>query len=139
MNFLSLLSNTLNYSYSSVSGYRSAISKYHKGHNSNPIGVDRQVKSVTRATFITNPPIPRYTHIWNVDTLLSYLETLYPLDTLSDFDLCLKTCALCAIFSISRSSSLAGLGPSFQRVDDEVIIPLNILEKNSKPGKSYKL
>ena len=92
------------------------------------------MKSITRATFIANPPLPRYTDIWDVEILLNYLETLFPLQSLSDFDLGLKTYCLCAIFSISRANSVTQLEPRFQLVGEEVVIPLAGLEKNSKPG-----
>ena len=133
-NFLALLSNTLGYSYSSVAGYRSAISKFHSGIDSTSVGRAKPIVSVTRAAFLHNPPLPRYTNIWNVNQLLEYLETLSPLDELSDIDLSMKTYALFAVLSISRASSATKLEPRFQLVGEEVLIPLAGLEKNSRPG-----
>ena len=131
---MAILSDTLGYSYSTVSGYRSAISKYHVGDGTVPVGQNRTIQSITRATFIANPLLTRYSEIWDVQILMDYLETLYPHENLSDFDLGLKTYSLCAVFSISRSSSVALLLPRFQLVGGEVVLPLAGLEKNSRPG-----
>ena len=133
-NFLALLSDTMGYAYSTVSGYRSAISKFHNGIDNIPIGQNKIVKRLARATFLANPPLARYSDIWDVDIVMKYLETLEPLNTLSDFDLGLKTHALCALLSISRASSIVGLLPRFQVVGEEVVIPLATLEKSSRPG-----
>ena len=131
-NFLGIMSDTLGYSYQSVCGFRSAIAKAHLGPAA--IGKAPAVRRLTRAAFIANPPLPRYTDIWDVDKLLSYLETLHPLSRLSDFELGMKTAALVTIFSLSRASSVAALGPSFQLAGEEVIIPLVALEKTGRPG-----
>ena len=101
-NFLAILADTLRFSYQSVCGYRSAISKIHVGQGDLPLGKTRPIKRLTRATFIANPPIPRYSQIWDVDQLLSFLETLHPLDRLTDMELSMKTLALVATLSISR-------------------------------------
>ena len=134
VNFLAILSSTLGYSYSSVSGFRSAISKFHSGLGHSTAGRARTITRVTRATFIMNPPIPRYADIWDVDQLLRYLESMHPLNSLSDIDLSMKTYTLFAVLSISRASSAVALMPTFQLVGQEVVIPLAGLEKTSCPG-----
>ena len=58
-NFLAILSSTLNYSYQSVCGYRSAISRSHEGLNNVSVGQAKPVRRVTRATFLARPPLPR--------------------------------------------------------------------------------
>lgn len=104
-NFLAILASTLGLSYQTVCGYRSAISKAHIGQGDLPLGKTRPIKRLTRATFIANPPIPRYSQIWDVDQLLGYLETLHPPDRLTDMELSMKTLALLSVLSISRSLS----------------------------------
>ena len=126
-------------SYQTVCGYRSAIAKLQAGTAESSIGRAVPVKRVIRGTFNVNPPIPRYSNIWNVDTLLSHLETLHPPDTLTDFQLSVKTCALLTVFSLSRASTVAVLAPSYQLVESEVVIPILALEKQSRTGWSCKI
>ena len=101
-NFLAILSNTLGFSYQSVCGYRSAISRIHVGSGEVSLGKMRPIKRLTRAAFLANPPIPRYSNIWDIEVLLNYLETLHPPNRLTDMELSMKTLALLSILSISR-------------------------------------
>ena len=59
---------------------------------------------------------------------------MHPAESLSIMDLSVKTAALVFILSLSRSSSVAAIGPSFQLVEDTVILPLVSLEKTSRPS-----
>ena len=51
VNFLTKLRKTFGYKYQTVSGYRSAISKYHLGLSGVPVGQTKNVKRLTRADF----------------------------------------------------------------------------------------
>ena len=133
-NFLAELRRKHGFRYQTICGYRSAISKFHEGSNGNPLGQVKIIKRITRACFLEDPPIPKYGDIWDADILLNYLATLTPHSDLSDIDLSRKTLCLISILSISRSSSLAALGPSYQVIDGEVFIPLVKLEKTGRPG-----
>ena len=99
LNFLSILKCHIGLKYRTICGYRSAIAKYHNTFS----GSSKQVKQLVKACYLDDPPLPRYTDIWDVNILLEYLETLYPHDTLSDIDLSIKTAALLSIHSVSRS------------------------------------
>ena len=101
--------------YQTICGYRSAISRYHCGQGSLPLGETKLVKRITKACFKLAPPIPKYADMWNADVLMDYLATLHP-------------------NSLSRQSSVAVLGPRFQSVDNLIIIPIMGLEKTSRPG-----
>ena len=103
VNFLTILRRDLGLKYQTICGYRSAISRFHNGFQGTPLGSHNTVKRVTKACFIEVPPLPRYTDTWDVDTLLNCLEKLYPHDTLSDLELSMKTAALVAVNTISRS------------------------------------
>ena len=74
-NFLAQLC-TAGYQYSSINSYRSAIlSVYEKvdGHNA---GQHPLISRLLKGIFHDRPPLPRYTHTWNVQTVLNYLEGL---------------------------------------------------------------
>ena len=134
LNFLTRLRKTYSYKYQTIAGYRSAISKYHEGFNGIPIGQAKNVKRLTRAVFIGAPPIAKYATIWSADKVLSHLRTLVPHQTLSDYQLGMKTLALISFASLSRSSSVAQLGPDVQCVGDKIVFSLMGLEKTSRPG-----
>ena len=65
---------------------------------------------------------------------MNYLAKLHQNKDLSLRDLGIKTASLISILSISRQSTVAVLGPSFQLVGDSVVIPITGLEKTSRPG-----
>ena len=81
--------------------------------------------------------IPRYSDIWDVDVLLTYLETLHPPQDLNDYMLGVKTCTLLTIFSLSRASTIKSLAPQYQLKGDDLVIPIVTLEKQSRPGSLY--
>ena len=134
VNFLTILSRVHGYTYQTVCGYRSAISRYHVGFGTVLAGSARIIKRVTKAVFNENPPLPRYSAIWNVQTLVSHLETLHPPELMTVSDLGTKTLALIAISSLSRSSSLSLLAPTYDLQEDTIIFTFTGLEKTSRPG-----
>ena len=133
-NFLSMLREK-GLKYQTICGYRSAISRFHAAVGDIPLGSATLIKRVTKACFNQAPPLPKYSDMWDVDKLMGFLETLYPNTSLSTYDLGMKAVALISSLSISRQSSVAGLAPQFQLMDNNVVIPLAKLEKTSRPGK----
>ena len=121
--------------YQTICGYRSAISRFHSTVEGVAVGAVPLIKRVTRACFNQAPPIPKYSDIWDVDKLMTFLETLHPNSSLSTFDLGMKAVALISSLSICRQSSVAAMCPQYQVVNNQVVIPLSKLEKTSRPGK----
>ena len=134
VNFLAKLRSDFGYKYQTITGYRSAISKFHVGFSGLPIGQAKNVKRLTKAVFIEEPPIAKYASIWPADRVLAYLATLYPHNLLSDFQLGVKVLTLVSLASVSRSSTVALLGPEVQCVGDNIAFSINGLEKTSRPG-----
>ena len=89
----------------------------------------KNVRHLTRAAFLADPPLAKYANIWDIDILLNYLGTLHPESDLPIQVLARKTCSLLAVLFISRSSSLVALVPTYQVVNGEVQIPIQGLEK----------
>ena len=133
INFLAMLKDK-GRKYQTICGYRSAISRYHCGQGSMPLGEAKLVKRITKACFNLAPPIPKYSNMWNADVLMGYLAKQYPHSDLSLRDLGIKAAALISILSLSRQSSVAVLAPDFQVVENEIAIPILGLEKTSRPG-----
>ena len=155
LNFLSILISTLDYSYQSVAGFRSAISKMHKGWNGDTVGDTRNVHRIMKAMFLRRPPRPKYSDTWNPETWLRYLATLGPSSALSLIQLSEKLTALIALETISRlmrkedityqiflrSSNLAMIDPDPTFKDNDIIFKLTGLEKQTRidePGKSLR-
>ena len=115
-NFLAMLQDTKRMQYRTICGYRSAIARYHRGIAGTPLGSAKLIKRLTKACFNQNPPLPKYSDIWDADALLGYLETMYPNSELSTYDLGLKSVPLLTVLSLSRQSSLAVLGKPYQGV-----------------------
>ena len=102
LNFLSILISTLDYSYQSVAGFRSAISKMHKGWKGDTVRDTRNVHRIMKAMFLRRPPRPKYSDTWNPETWLRYLATLGPSSALSLIQLSEKLTALIALETLSR-------------------------------------
>ena len=134
VNFLTYLRRTHNYKYQTINGYRSAISKYHVGFHGTPAGCSKNVQRVSKAIFLEVPPIPKYGDIWPAAQLANYLESLHPPDTLSNYQLGMKTLGLISLHSLSRSSTVAQLSCQYQDVGEHLVFPLLGLEKQSRHG-----
>ena len=155
LNFLGILISTLDYSYQSVAGFRSAISEMHKGWKGDTVRDTRNVHRIMKAMFLRRPQRPKYSDTWNPETWLRYLATLGPSSALSLIQLSEKLTALIALETISRlmrkkishnqiflrSSSLAMIDPDPTFKDNDIIFKLTGLEKQTRidePGKSLK-
>ena len=106
VNFLTMLVREKGMLYQMVCGYGSAISKQHKGFNGIPLGHLLEIKKLVRAIFIKKPPLPRYSEIWDVDKVLSYLANGPSLARLSNMEVAQRTVTLTFILTLSRSGYL---------------------------------
>ena len=120
----------------SLNSYRSAISSIHEKIDGQNIGQHLLVSRLLKGAFNKKPPMPRYSHFWNVSVVLTFLKGLDHNTSLSLKWLSIKTAMLVALIRPSRSADLAklnlntrsytGKGVSFQ--------PSN-LSKQSRPSK----
>eukprot|EP00111_Clytia_hemisphaerica_P008229 TCONS_00023993-protein len=78
------------YEYSTINLFRSAISAYHKNIDSFDVGKHSKICSLLGGVFNEMPPQPKYAFIWDVEQVLSYIESLPDNEALSDRDLNLK-------------------------------------------------
>ena len=103
-NFLAMLQDTKRMQYRTICGYRSAIARYHDGIAGSPLGSAKLIKRLTKACFNQNPPIPKYSDMWDADVLLVHLESMYPNSDLSIHDLGVITS--CSWSSVSSGGQL---------------------------------
>ena len=136
VNFLSAMCRE-GKAYSTINGYRSAISAIHPHIGKRPVGEHPDVKGVMTGIFNKNPPTPKYTHFWDVETVLAYIRALGSNDRLLVRDLAMKLAMLIALTTASRSADLSLLDTRFM-VDqgDKMVFFIKELGKTRKVGQS---
>ena len=75
LNFLAFLYEK-RYEYSSINSHRSVISVCHVHIDNNPIGQHLRVCTLMTGIFNNHPSKPRYTFVWDIETVLNYLSEL---------------------------------------------------------------
>ena len=101
-------------SYQTICFYRSAVSKFHVGHGTLPLGQHHLVNKAIRAAFRLRPPLPKYKKTFDMNPVLNFIANLGPLEELSLKMLTLKTFLLVTFTTISRVSSVARLRKEVQ-------------------------
>ena len=118
--------------YSTINLHHSAISKNHVGFSGQPIGSHPLVRQALKSVFRQRPPLPKYTHTFNIEPVLKFLST--PNTQLTLKQLTMKTLLLTIYSSLSRVSSINRLGPAVTKHQDHIILHLQSLEKQSRPN-----
>ena len=121
------------YQYSSVNAYRSAISSVHEKVDGYMIGQHPMICRFIKGIFQARPPLPCYSHTWDVQKVLSYLTSLGEDPSLSLKHLSWKVTMLLALSRPSRSADLSKLDLS-RRVykPDDVCFYPSALAKQSR-------
>ena len=135
VNFLSeLLDSGLEYS--TINGYRSSISAFHKEIDGSKIGQHPIIKQFMAGAFNMKPPQPRYNDTWDVDKVLDYIRSLGDNGALTDKMLSLKVTMLLALTNASRAHELKNLNPLLMRdFGDKIVWPISALTKTKRPSK----
>ncbi len=102
----------------------------------NPVLINRYLKGL----FNKSPPKPRYVDTWDVNLVLKYLCTLFPLDTISLRLLTLKLVALIALSTAPRAQTLKSLNlHNMTCMADKILFNFSDLLKTSRQGKNFKM
>ena len=100
--FLGELSDA-GYEYKTINFPRSAISAYHQTIDRKGVGSNGKACKLLPRVFKLPPPQPKYTFIWDVQTVLEYIKVNWPVsNVVSDKLLTLKLSMLLAIASALR-------------------------------------
>lgn len=92
-----------------------------------------------KGIFIAKPPKPKYTCTSDVSKVLTFLNTLWPLQNLSLKELTLKLVALLALSTAQRVQTLGCLKLNLlSDFGDYVVFTIDELTKTSKPGKTLQ-
>ena len=135
--FLTEQFEDLNKSYSTINSYRSALSSMLLPIDGYSMGEHPIIARLPKGMFHVHPPEPRYSFTWDVNVLLTFLESWFPLSALDLKHLTLKTAALVALVSAQRSQTLSALSIEFMNsTATGTQFVVNSLLKSSRPGKS---
>ena len=135
--FLTEQFEDFNKSYSTINSYRSALSSMLLPVDGYSVGEHPIIARLLKGMFHVRPPEPRYSFTWDVNVLLTFLESWFPLSALELKQLTLKTVALVALVSAQRSQTLSALSIEFMNsTATGTQFVVNSLLKSSRPGKS---
>ena len=95
--------------YSTVNAHRSAISMSHMSIDGVVVGKHPTVCRLMQGIFNSRPPRPKYRSVWNVDTVVVYIQSMELSDKLSLKDLSWKLVTLMALTNADRASDLHAL------------------------------
>ena len=102
-----------------------------------PVGKHPRVCSLMTGVFNRKPPKPRYTFVWDVSKVLSYLNSLPPNDSLSVKDLTHKLTMLLALTAAARCSEICHLNIQYMvRLPNKYVFTFEKLIKSWRRGKS---
>lgn len=121
-------------SYSKVNVMRSAISAVATMPNGSSLGEHPLVKRLLRGVYNKAPPVPRYSVVWDVNTVLEFLKERPGLGSWSVKELTLNTVTLLLVLSGQRCQTVASLSRCVQFGDGRVRLKITGLLKTARPG-----
>uniref|UniRef100_A0A1X7VE33 Tyr recombinase domain-containing protein n=1 Tax=Amphimedon queenslandica TaxID=400682 RepID=A0A1X7VE33_AMPQE len=138
VNFLAEL-HYQGYQYRSLCAYRSAIASMHSPIDGFSVGQHPLVSRLLKGAFQLNPPLPRYSSTWDVNFVLTHLNS-HRLDAnLTLRQLTLRTVMLMALTRPSRSVDLSNLDlTGFRNTPEGSVFVPRALTKQSRPGREIK-
>ena len=122
--------------YSAINTARSALSSVLDLPGGNTFGTHPLVTRFLKGVFELKLSLPRYTTIWDVGTVLRYLQTLHPIPELNLKTLIKKLTMLLCLLTGQRCETLTKLDVSFmQALPDKYVFTIGEKLKTTKPGK----
>ena len=101
--------------YSTINGYRSAISSIHPLMEGHSVGKHPIITKIMAGVFNERPPTPKYNHTWDVNTVLHHFKAQEANDKLSIKELTHKLTMLLALTSAGRASELQNLNTKYMQ------------------------
>ena len=121
--------------YRSLNCYRSAISSTHLPIEGFAVGKHPLVCRLLKGAYNLRPPQPKYSALWDVERVLSFLRQLGVNAQLSLKELTMKLTMLLALVLAHRSSDLVRLSVvGISELPEAISVPLTGLAKQSRPG-----
>ena len=122
--------------HNAINTVRSALSSVLDLPGGNTFGTYPRVTRFLKGVFELKPSLPRYATIWDVGTVLRYLQTLPPIPELNLKTLTKKLTMLLCLLTGQRCQTLTKLDISFmQALPDKYVFTIGEKRKTTKPGK----
>ena len=122
--------------YSTINGYRCAISAFHIPIEGMKAGSHPRVTELLKGVSNERPPNPGIHYTWDVDKVLMFMKSLPENGNLSRKMLTLKTVTLLGICNINRCMELAALNTKLMsKRPDHYQFGFGITTKHSRKGK----
>ena len=122
--------------YSAINTARSALSSVITPTAHTTFGEHPLVTRFLKGTFELRPSLPRYSCIWDVGTVLTYLQTFPALKDLTLKHLTLKLTTVLALVTAQRTQTLSKLDTScMQETQDGIVFTIRDTLKTTRPGK----
>lgn len=123
--------------YSTINGYRSAISTRHPKIDDKAVGQHPDITRMMAGIFNKRPPVPRYMDTWGVDVVLETIKKMGSNSEMNIKDLTAKLAMLMALTSACRGSELSKLKLSNKTIENgKVAFQLDAVTKTVRPGKT---
>ena len=133
--FLTSLFNS-GLSYSAINTARSALSAVMAITDNVSFGEQPLVCRFIKGVFQLKPALPKYTHIWDVEKVLSHLQNLAPVTSLDLKQLSFKLVTLLAILTGQRCQTIHEFDLNLmQKLPDRYVFAIGEKLKHTKPGK----
>ncbi len=122
--------------YSAICVARSALSSYLNIADVVDFGQHKIVRRFMKGVFELKPVLPKYSHTWDVDTVLNLLECYAPNDKLTLKELSHKLVMLLALLTGQRCQTIHKLSVKSMKLEDnKCVFYITSLLKQSKQGK----
>ena len=121
--------------YFTINSYHFATSNTHLEIDGYPVGRHPIICRLMQGVFNERPSVPKYSKLWNIDEVLSYLESMADYADLSFKQLTLKTAMLMTLANVDRTSDLHLLDVRYmQSQPDKVKFTVAGLLKTRRSG-----
>ena len=121
---------------SALNTARSALSAVKKINDNISFGKHPLVCRFIKGVFQLKSALPKYTHIWDVEKVLSYLQTLAPVSSLDLKQLSLILATLLAILTGQRCEMIHKLDLNLmQTLPDRYVFAIGEKLKHTRPGQ----
>lgn len=125
--------------YSALNKARSALSAVMKINDNMSFGEHPLVWRFIKDVFQLKPELPKYTHIWDVERVLSNLQTLAPVTSLDLKQLSLKLATLLAILTGQRCQTIHKLDLNLmQTLPDTYMFVIGEKLKHTRLGQHHE-
>ena len=125
--------------YSSVAALRSALNPLVTIKEGGELTSHPLVQRLVKGVFHARPPLPRYTEVWDVGLVITFIRDLGTNSSLTRRQLTLKVTALLSILTVQRVSSITNLSYKETHVEkDRVVLVPTSLAKHDRQSRKIE-